>query len=101
MGRIFGGGAPDFQSREPDFQSRDPEFETRDPCSVTDFQTRVADFESREPPKFLAQVYCGKTAGWIKMVQATSCQMTTQPPPQKGGGAPSPIFGPFLLRPDG
>jgi len=23
------------------------------------------------------------------------------PPPQKGGGAPSPIFGPFLLRPNG
>ena len=27
--------------------------------------------------------------------------MGTQPPPHKGGGAPSPIFGPFLLWPNG
>jgi len=27
--------------------------------------------------------------------------MGTQPPPQKGGGAPSPIFGPRLLWPNG
>ena len=29
------------------------------------------------------------------------CEMGTQPPPHKGGGAPSPIFGPLLLWPNG
>ena len=46
-------------------------------------------------PQFSAHVYCGQTAGWIKMalgmeidpgpVQSTLCYMGTQLPPQKRG----------------
>jgi len=59
-------------------------------------------------PKFLARVYCGQTAGWIKMVLGMEVGLSpsdfvfdgTTPPPQKGGGAPSPVFGPFLFLPN-
>ena len=60
------------------------------------------------PPQFSAHVYCGQTAGWIKMSLGTEVDLGPDdivldgdPAPQKGGGAPSPIFGPFLLRPNG
>ena len=109
MGRIFAGGAPDIQSREPDFQSRDPEFESRDPELQT-FKLGLPTLKVGSPsPKLLAQVYCGQTAGWIKM--ALGMEVGLSPgdfvldddpaPPQKRGGAPSPIFGPFLLWPNG
>jgi len=49
------------------------------------------------PPKFLACVYCGQTAGWIKT--ALGMEVGLSPgdfvsdgdpaPPQKGGGAPN------------
>ena len=107
------------------------------------------------PPQFSVHVYCGQTAGCIKMplgmeiglspgvfvldgvtapfskrwaeppnfrpmfivakrldgsrwqliwrqasAEATLCKMGTQSPPQKGGGAPSSIFGPCLLWPN-
>jgi len=110
----------------------------------------------RSPSKFSGHFYCGQTAGCIKMplgtdvglspgdfvldgnpvplpqkgseapnfrsvfivakrldgsrchlarrwasAQATLCLMGTQPPSHKGGGAPCPIFGPFLLWPNG
>ena len=59
-----------------------------------------------QSPQFLAHVYCGQTAGWIKMplgmevglglAQATLCEMGTQLRlPQKVGTAP--IFSPCLL----
>jgi len=42
-------------------------------------------------PQFLAQVYCGQTAGWIKMPLGTKVGLGTgqivldeDPPPQKG-----------------
>ena len=61
------------------------------------------------PPNFRPNVYCGQTTGWIKMPLGTkvdlspgySVLMGTQHPPHKRGGAPSPIFGPFLLWPNG
>jgi len=60
-------------------------------------------------PKFSAHVYCGQTAGWIKMPLGTKVGLSPgdsvldgdpAASPQ-GGGAPSPIFGPFLLWPNG
>ena len=60
-----------------------------------------------QTPKFSAHVYCGQTAGWIKMVVGTEVGLSpgdfaldgdpAASPPPKGGGDPSPIFGPFLL----
>jgi len=60
-------------------------------------------------PQFLASVRCGQTAGWTKMPLGMEVGLNpgdfaldgTQPPPEKGGGAPSPIFGSFLLWPNG
>jgi len=55
-------------------------------------------------PKFSAYVYCGQTAGWINMPLGTKVGLSPgnfvldgdpTPPSHKGGGAPSPIFGPF------
>ena len=62
-----------------------------------------------QSPKCSAHVYCGQTAGWIKMALAMEVSLSPgdfvldgdSSPPQKGGGAPSPIFGPFLLWPNG
>jgi len=63
-----------------------------------------------EPPKKLsAHVYCGQTAGWIKMVLGMEVGLSPGDfvlygdpvPPPKGSGAPSPIFGPCLLSPNG
>jgi len=57
-------------------------------------------------PKFSAHVYFGQTAGWIKMVLGMEVGLIPgdlvvldgdPAPPQKGGRATSPIFGPFLL----
>ena len=53
-----------------------------------------------EPPKFSAHVYCGKTAGWMKLVlgmtsdQSTLYYMGTQPPSKKGAEPPNfqPMF---------
>ena len=56
-------------------------------------------------PQFLAHTSCGQMAEWIKMPQGRPrprqlCRDLAAPP-QKGGGAPSPIFGPSLLWPNG
>ena len=56
-------------------------------------------------PQFLAHVYCGQTAGWIKMPLGTKVGLglgnivldADPPPPQ---GAQPPIFGPCLLWPN-
>ena len=62
-----------------------------------------------EPPQFSAHVYCGQTAGWMKLVLGMVVGLgpgvfvldRDPAPPHKGGGAPSPIFGPFLLWTNG
>ena len=50
--------------------------------------------------QFLAHVYWGQTAGWIKMVLGMEVGLSPGPS-LKGGGAPSPISGPFLLWQNG
>ena len=61
------------------------------------------------PPQFSAHVYCGQTAGWIKMalgmevgIAPSHIVLDGDPAPltEKGGRAP-PIFGPLLLWPNG
>jgi len=55
------------------------------------------------PPQFSAHVYCGQTAGWIKMALGTEVGLGPSHPaplPKKGAEL-SPIFGPFLLWPKG
>ena len=44
-------------------------------------------------PQVLAHVYCGQTAGWIKMAFGIEVNL--------GPGLRLPIFGPFLLWPNG
>jgi len=62
------------------------------------------------PPKFSTHVYCGQMAGWMKLVLGMEVGLGPSDfvldgsplhPFPKGGGAPSPIFGPFLLWPNG
>ena len=55
-------------------------------------------------PKFLAHVYCGQTAGWIKMVLGTEIGLSPgdfvlggDPVPSPQNGAVPLIFGPRLL----
>jgi len=61
----------------------------------------------RAPPKFSAHVYCGQTAGWIKLILGMDVGLSPgvfvldgdpAPLPQKGA---EPIFDPFLLWPNG
>jgi len=61
------------------------------------------------PPQFSAHVCCGQTDAWIKMPLGTEVGIGPDDvvldgdpalPPQKGGRAPSPIFGPCLLWPN-
>jgi len=62
-----------------------------------------------QPLQFSARVYCGQTAGWIKMVLGTDVDLSPgyfvfdgdPAPSPKRGGDPSSIFGPFLLWPNG
>jgi len=62
----------------------------------------------KKPAQFLAHVCCGQTAARIKMPLGTEVVLGSDdivldghPPPHKGVGAPSPIFGPWLLWPNG
>ena len=61
-------------------------------------------------PQFWPMSVVAQTAGWIKMPLGTEVVLGPDdivldgdpaPPPQKRGGAPSPIFGPCLLWPNG
>jgi len=61
------------------------------------------------PPQFSAHFYCGQTAGWIKMPLGMKVGLSPGdsvldgdpvPSPQSGW-SPSPIFGAFLLWPNG
>jgi len=60
--------------------------------------------------QFWAHVYCGQTAAWIKMALGTEVGLgpghivldgDLAPLPKKGVESLSPIFGPFLLWPNG
>jgi len=79
---------------------------------------RVLDRDPAPPsrkggtPQFSAYVYCGQTAGWIKMSLGimevglgpghTVLEGDPAPPPKKGGGGCAPpTFGPCLLWPNG
>ena len=62
------------------------------------------------PPQLSAHAHCGQMAGWIKIAIGTEVGLgpgyivldwDLAPLPQKGGGAPCPIFDPFLLWPNG
>ena len=64
--------------------------------------------KGHSPTQFLAHVYCGQTAGWIKMRLGTEVMLgrgdvvldgVAAPPPLKG--AQPPIFGPCPLWPNG
>jgi len=64
----------------------------------------------RGGPRFSARVYCGQTAGWIKIMLGTEVGLSPgdlvvldgdpDPSPKRGQSA-SPIFRPFLLWPNG
>jgi len=62
-----------------------------------------------QSPQFSAHVYCGQTAGWIKMLLGTELGLGaddivldgTQLPPLPKRGTASPIFGLCLLWPNG
>ena len=60
----------------------------------------------RSPLKFSAHVYCGQTAGWIKMVLGMEVGLGPghivldgDPAPLPKKGTEPPIFGPCLLWP--
>ena len=62
--------------------------------------------EAEPPPQFLVHVYCGQTAGWIKMALSMEVGLIRgdfvldgDPPPLPQKGVP--IFGPFLLWTNG
>jgi len=75
----------------------------------------VLDGDSAPPspkecsPQFSADICCGQMAEWIKMLLGMEVGLSPgdfvlvgdAARPQKGGGAPSPIFGLFLLWPNG
>jgi len=61
-------------------------------------------------PHFSAHVYCGQTAGWIKMPLGTNVGLgpgdivldgKPAPPRERGTAAPTPLFGPCLSWPIG
>jgi len=60
-------------------------------------------------PQFSAHVYCGQTAGWIKVALGMEgprsrphfARWGPSYPPQRRWQSPPPIFGPFLLWPNG
>ena len=65
--------------------------------------------QGAEPPKFSAHLYCGQTAGCIKMPLSTDVGLGLRDivfdvdpaTPGKRAHPPHPIFGPCLLWPNG
>jgi len=62
----------------------------------------------RSPLQFSAHVYCGQTAGWMKLVLSMEISLSPgdfvldgDPAPLQKKGAEPPIFGPYLLRSNG
>ena len=79
----------------------------RRPCGVRWGSRPLPKKGAEPPPQFSAHFYCGQTAGCTKMPLGTEVGLSTgdfvldgdpAPSPQKN---PSPIFGPFLLWPNG
>ena len=74
-----------------------------------DMGTQLPLLKKGQSPQFSAHFYCGQTAACIKM--PVGMEVSVGPddivlwgpssPAQKGGGARSPIFAPFLLWPNG
>ena len=72
--------------------------------------TKYPPQKGAESPQFLAHVYCGQMAAWIKMPLGTEVGLGPEdivldgdpaPPPQNGREAPFPIFGPCMMWPNG
>jgi len=68
-----------------------------------------APLKGAQPPHLLANVYCGQMAGWIKMPLGTEIGLgpghivldgDLSPPPE-GTASPPPIFGLYVLWPNG
>jgi len=64
--------------------------------------------EAEAPLQFSAHVYCGQTAGWIKIALGmevglgpSHIVLDWEPATLPKKGADPPIFGPFLLSPNG
>ena len=65
--------------------------------------------KGRSPTQFLAQVYCGQRAAWMKMPLGTEAGLGLHDimfdvdpvSPEKWAHPPDPMFGPSLLRPNG
>jgi len=55
------------------------------------------------PKKFSAHIYCSQTAGWMKLVLGTEVGLSPGDFVLDGDPVlfPSPLFGPFLLWPNG
>jgi len=76
---------------------------------VLDGDAATPPKKGAEPsPQLSAHVYCGQTAGWIKMALVTEVGLGPghivldgDPAPLPKKGAEPPIFGPFLLWPNG
>jgi len=76
---------------------------------VLDGNTASPPQKGSGAPKFSAHVYFGQTAGWIKMVLGMEVGLSPgdfllhgdPAPSAKRGQSPSPVFGPFLLWPNG
>jgi len=72
---------------------------------VLDRDTAPSPKKGTEPhPKFLAHVYCGQTAGWIKTPLGTEIDLAPGhfvldgfPAIGERGTAARPLFGPYLL----
>jgi len=77
------------------------------PCDfVFDGDPAPAPEKKAQPTQFLAHVYCGQTAGWMKTPLGTDVDLGpghivsdgVPAPPRKGHSSP-PLFGPCLLWP--
>jgi len=66
------------------------------------------DFVLYGDPQFSAHVHCGQTAGWVKLILGMEVGLSPgdfvldgDPAPLHKRGLSPPIFGPYLLRPNG
>ena len=72
-------------------------------------ETQLPSLLMGHSPQFSANIRCGQTAGWTKMLLGMEVGLGPgdfvfdgiHPAPQKTGHSPHPIFGPCLLWPKG